>query len=503
VTALAEAGVEGELRRLLSGFDHHDVALLGERAAASRRLVYEATGTAHLRTEIVEGYRALEQKCGANAAVAVRSSAAAEDLPNASFAGQHDSFLNVRGEDEVIEACRCCFASIFTDRAIVYRIDNGFDHFKVALSVGVMKMVRSDLAASRVIFTAERTAVAKSQIDLGRKERVREAVRRHLRTPTLGPKTLCRLVGMSRSNLYRLFENAGGVARYIQRERLLEARAVLSDLATTRSISAIAEELCFADASSFSRAFKREFGYRPSEVRSAALAGLAVCVTPRSRVLSDRADFGRAPPRILSSKASSPNKVLRETPLSLCRASQKRAGTVESPSRVLSGIAALTLGRSALCRDSRLILHTDEIAKLTGRHEQAGCSSLRRGQGRVDSRSERRLQIMTSNWKIAGLAACTGILIAMAAYAQTPTALEQAELAGLSPEMRAQVQTRAVGGNSVTEVLQVMLLNNIKTKHPASQIVAMDWATGVAVVEQSVGGMAAVHFDPSTLQIKS
>jgi AraC-like DNA-binding protein len=367
---------------------------------------------------------------------------------------------------------------------------------------GIIKALGAMVAAA-VAPSAQRTAVAKSQIDLGRKERVRQAVRRHLRTPTLVPKTLSRLVGMSRSNLYRLFENAGGVARYIQRERLLEARAVLSDLATTRSISAIAEELCFADASSFSRAFKREFGYRPSEVRSAALAGLAVCVTPRSRVLSDRADFGRAPPRILSSKASSPNKVLRETPLSLCRASQKRAGTVESPSRVLSGIAALTLGRSALCRDSRLILHTDEIAKLTGRHEQAGCSSLRRGQGRVDSRSERRLQIMTSNWKIAGLAACTGILIATAAYAQTPTALEQAELAGLSPEMRAQVQTRAVGGNSVTEVLQVMLLNNIKTKHPASQIVAMDWATGVAVVEQSVGGMAAVHFDPSTLQIKS
>jgi pyruvate,water dikinase len=153
--ALAEAGVEGELRRLLSGFDHHDVALLGERAAASRRLVYQATGTARLRTEIAEAYRALEQKCGVNAAVAVRSSATAEDLPTASFAGQHESFLNVRGGDEVVEACRRCFASIFTDRAIVYRIDNGFGHFKVALSVGVMKMVRSDLAASGVIFTLD------------------------------------------------------------------------------------------------------------------------------------------------------------------------------------------------------------------------------------------------------------------------------------------------------------------------------------------------------------
>ena len=105
--------------------------------------------------QIAAAYRSLEQKCGIGVAVAVRSSATAEDLPTASFAGQHESFLNVRGEADVVEACRRCFASIFTDRAIVYRIDNGFDHFKVALSVGVMKMVRSDLAASGVIFTLD------------------------------------------------------------------------------------------------------------------------------------------------------------------------------------------------------------------------------------------------------------------------------------------------------------------------------------------------------------
>jgi len=153
--ALAAAGVDDQLRQLLAGFDHHDVALLAERAAAARWLVYEATGTAHLRREIAAAYRALEQKCGAGIAVAVRSSATAEDLPTASFAGQHESFLNVRGESDLFEACRRCFASIFTDRAIVYRIDNGFDHFKVALSVGVMKMVRSDRAASGVIFTLD------------------------------------------------------------------------------------------------------------------------------------------------------------------------------------------------------------------------------------------------------------------------------------------------------------------------------------------------------------
>jgi pyruvate,water dikinase len=153
--ALAEAGVESALRRLLTDFDHRDVGVLAERAEAARRTVYEATGYGALRQQIAAAYHELEEKCGTNVAVAVRSSATAEDLPTASFAGQHESFLNVRGEDDVIEACRRCFASIFTDRAIVYRIDNGFDHFKVALSVGVMKMVRSDLASSGVIFTLD------------------------------------------------------------------------------------------------------------------------------------------------------------------------------------------------------------------------------------------------------------------------------------------------------------------------------------------------------------
>jgi pyruvate, water dikinase len=151
--ALAGSGAVPELRRLLSDFNHHDVAQLADRAAKARELVYQATGNAGLRQDIAAAYRALEERCGKGVAVAVRSSATAEDLPTASFAGQHESFLHVRGEREVVEACRRCFASIFTDRAIVYRIDNGFDHFKVALSVAVMKMVRS--AASGVIFTLD------------------------------------------------------------------------------------------------------------------------------------------------------------------------------------------------------------------------------------------------------------------------------------------------------------------------------------------------------------
>jgi AraC-like DNA-binding protein len=148
------------------------------------------------------------------------------------------------------------------------------------------------MIAAAVAPSTDRVAVAKSQIDLGRKERVRQVVRRHLRTPTFGPTILCRLVGMSRSNLYRLFEDVGGIARYIQRERLLEAHAVLTDPATSHSISAIAEDLCFADASSFSRTFKREFGHTPSEVRSSALGGLAPSAPPRSGLLSPAGDFG-------------------------------------------------------------------------------------------------------------------------------------------------------------------------------------------------------------------
>jgi len=140
--------------------------------------------------------------------------------------------------------------------------------------------------------SAERVAIAGAQIDVGRKERVRRVIRKHLRTPTFRPSILCRLVGMSRSNLYRLFEDTGGVARYIQRERQLEAHAVLTDPASTQSISSIAEDLCLADASSFSRAFKREFGHSPGELRLAALAGLAPSATPRSPTPSAGTDFG-------------------------------------------------------------------------------------------------------------------------------------------------------------------------------------------------------------------
>ncbi|MGN6516256.1 MAG: phosphoenolpyruvate synthase [Rhizomicrobium sp.] len=151
--ALTAAGAWGELGRLLK--DVGDVERLARSAAAARDIVYGATGTADLRAQITAAYATLERQYGADVAVAVRSSATAEDLPNASFAGQHESYVNIRGVDAVFEACRRCFASIFTDRAIVYRNQNGFDHFKVALSVAVMKLVRSDVGTSGVIFTLD------------------------------------------------------------------------------------------------------------------------------------------------------------------------------------------------------------------------------------------------------------------------------------------------------------------------------------------------------------
>jgi len=153
--ALAAAKAWEPLHRLLDTFDKRRVELLAKRAAKARQIVYQATGDKGLREQTIRAYRELEAEYGANVAVAVRSSATAEDLPSASFAGQHESFLNVRGADQLFDACRRCFASIFTDRAISYRIDNGFDHFKVGLSVGVMKMVRADRAASGVMFTLD------------------------------------------------------------------------------------------------------------------------------------------------------------------------------------------------------------------------------------------------------------------------------------------------------------------------------------------------------------
>lgn len=154
-STLDQAGAWERLHQCLDGLDPCDVADLARRAKLAREIVYGAPLPAALAAEIRAGYRRLMDEYGPEVSLAVRSSATAEDLPSASFAGQQETFLNVHGEESLLDACRRCFASLFTDRAVHYRIDQGFDHFKVALSVGIMKMVRSDLAASGVMFTLD------------------------------------------------------------------------------------------------------------------------------------------------------------------------------------------------------------------------------------------------------------------------------------------------------------------------------------------------------------
>ncbi|MDE2296859.1 MAG: phosphoenolpyruvate synthase [Burkholderiales bacterium] len=152
---LDDADAWPRLHRALAGLDCRDVQDLARRAAQAREIVYGAPLPADLVAEISAAYARLQAEYGETASFAVRSSATAEDLPTASFAGQHETFLNIAGEAKVLDAVRRCFASLFKDRAISYRVDNGFDHFKVFQSVGVMKMVRSDRAASGVIFTLD------------------------------------------------------------------------------------------------------------------------------------------------------------------------------------------------------------------------------------------------------------------------------------------------------------------------------------------------------------
>ena len=153
---LRSAGLERPLREVLRDVRKADVEDLARRSAQARDLVVAAALPKELETAIVEHYRSLSRKYGEEETdVAVRSSATAEDLPGASFAGAQESFLNVRGARFVVDAVKRCFASLFTARAIAYREDMGFDHFRVALSVGVQKMVRSDLASSGVIFTLD------------------------------------------------------------------------------------------------------------------------------------------------------------------------------------------------------------------------------------------------------------------------------------------------------------------------------------------------------------
>ncbi|MCX6661291.1 MAG: phosphoenolpyruvate synthase [Euryarchaeota archaeon] len=152
---IENAGIDVKIKEILKDLDTHDVTDLATRGQKIRNLIRNTPIPPELEEDIRRHYREMEFRYGEDVDVAVRSSATAEDLPDASFAGQQETYLNVRGEDDLIEKVRDCFASLFTNRAISYRVDKGFDHLSVYLSVGVQKMVRSDLACSGVMFSID------------------------------------------------------------------------------------------------------------------------------------------------------------------------------------------------------------------------------------------------------------------------------------------------------------------------------------------------------------
>ena len=152
---LEKAGILEKIRDTLADLDTHDMENLSTRGSTIRALIKNAGCPKELEDEIRIAYKQMEERYGEGIDVAVRSSATAEDLPTASFAGQQETYLNVRGEKELLEKVMECFASLFTNRAISYRVDKGFDHLSVYLSIGVQKMVRSDLASSGVTFSID------------------------------------------------------------------------------------------------------------------------------------------------------------------------------------------------------------------------------------------------------------------------------------------------------------------------------------------------------------
>jgi pyruvate,water dikinase len=146
--------LEEKIHNVLKGLDTHNIEDLHKRGEEIRNLIKSGEFPEDLKNEILNAFQKLKEEYGEDLTVAVRSSATAEDLPGASFAGQQETYLNV-SEKDLLEKIKFCFASLFTDRAISYREDKGFDHFKVKLSVAVQKMVRSDVGSSGVMFTID------------------------------------------------------------------------------------------------------------------------------------------------------------------------------------------------------------------------------------------------------------------------------------------------------------------------------------------------------------
>ena len=152
---LRHNNAQQKVRDILSDLNTQDLTNLKERGQKVRDLIRHLEFPDDLHHQIREAYTHLEKQYGPGVDVAVRSSATAEDLPDASFAGQQETYLNIRGPDQLIDACKKCFASLFTNRAISYREEKNFDHFEIGLSIAVQKMVRSDLASSGVMFSID------------------------------------------------------------------------------------------------------------------------------------------------------------------------------------------------------------------------------------------------------------------------------------------------------------------------------------------------------------
>lgn len=152
---LEQSGLNERIYQLLDGLNVDDVNALAKAGAQIRQWVIDTPFQAEFEHAIQTSYQQLQHDCAEDVSFAVRSSATAEDMPDASFAGQQETFLNVRGYDQVIEAIKHVFASLFNDRAISYRVHQGYDHRGVALSAGVQRMVRSDLSASGVMFSID------------------------------------------------------------------------------------------------------------------------------------------------------------------------------------------------------------------------------------------------------------------------------------------------------------------------------------------------------------
>lgn len=156
VYLLKQSGIEEEIKKILKDLDTSNLPQLAQKGEQVRRLIRHAEFPKDLEKEIIESYYKLSKlEKVKELDVAVRSSATAEDLPDASFAGQQETYLNIKGPEQLIDACRKCFASLFTNRAISYRQHRNYDHSKVALSITVQKMVRSDLATSGVMFSID------------------------------------------------------------------------------------------------------------------------------------------------------------------------------------------------------------------------------------------------------------------------------------------------------------------------------------------------------------